>query len=283
MNRSDWLIEKRREAEERYDTLWAPFYGEKWGVYSNATHQLFIQLFLSLLPPHSALLDAACGAGRYMSMLLEKGHALVGIDQSQGMLSRAKVEFPAVHLEQVGLQEMAYDEVFEGAICMDAMEHVFPEDWTRILSNFHRALKPQGWLYFTVEIADEREIEAAFIRGQQLGLPVVYGEWADGDVYHFYPPMQQVRERIQQAGFDLMEEGEGDGYHHFVIRKASKTNAAQHPPPRRRRFAGAQRADRFVNTRSRRQARDDNGAEERRSARGSGETKRMIPSADLLA
>ena len=28
MNRSDWLTEQRREAEKRYDTLWAPFYGE---------------------------------------------------------------------------------------------------------------------------------------------------------------------------------------------------------------------------------------------------------------
>jgi hypothetical protein len=55
MNRSDWLKEKRREAEERYDTLWAPLYGEKWGVYSNATHQQFIQKFLSLLPQPSTI------------------------------------------------------------------------------------------------------------------------------------------------------------------------------------------------------------------------------------
>lgn len=223
MDRSDWLKEKRREAEERYDTLWAPLYGEKWGVYSNATHQQFIQKFLSLLPPHRTLLDAACGAGRYLSMLLEPGHTVVGIDQSQGMLARAKAKFPNVQLEKVGLQEMPYHEAFDGVICMDAMEHVFPEDWPLVLSKFHRALKPHGYLYFTVEIADESEIEQAFIRSQQLGLPVVYGEWADQDVYHYYPSLQQVREWMQRAGFDLMEEGEGDGYHHFVIRKASSS------------------------------------------------------------
>lgn len=146
MDRSDWLIEKRHEAEERYDTLWAPLYGEMWGVYSNATHQQFIQRFLSLLLQHSTILDAACGAGRYMSLLLEKGHTVVGIDQSQGMLSRSKVKFPTIHMEKVGLQEMFYDEVFDGAICMDAMEHVCPEDWPLVLNNFHRALKPQGYL-----------------------------------------------------------------------------------------------------------------------------------------
>ncbi len=100
--------------------------------------------------------------------------------------------------------------------------------WRLVLSNFRRALKLQGYLYFTVEIADANEVEGAFIRGQQWGLPVVYGEWADGDVYHYYPPIEQVREWIQQAGLGLMEEGEGDGYHHFVIRKASLDIAA-HP------------------------------------------------------
>jgi cyclopropane fatty-acyl-phospholipid synthase-like methyltransferase len=221
MDRSDWLKEQRREAEEKYDTLWAPLYGEKWGVYDNRSHQQFIRKFLKLLPQESTILDAACGAGRYMAMLLKKGHSVVGIDQSLGMLSRASEKFPLVQLAKIGLQEMSYIAAFDGAICMDAMEHIFPEDWPIVLSNFQRALKPQGYLYFTVEIADEKEIEEAFIRGQQAGIPVVYGEWADQEVYHYYPPLEKVREWIQQASFDLIEEGEGDGYHHFLVRKAA--------------------------------------------------------------
>jgi SAM-dependent methyltransferase len=228
MDRSDWLKDKRREAEERYDMLWAPLYGEKWGVYSNATHQQFIQKFLSLLPQPSAILDAACGAGRYVSLLLEKGHTVVGIDQSQGMLARTKAQFPNVQVEKVGLQEIPYQAAFEGVICMDAMEHIFPEDWPLVLSNFHRALKPHGYLYVTVEMADANEIEKAFIQGQHAGLPVVYGEWADEAVYHYYPSLQQVREWIQQAWLDLLEDGDGDGYHHFVIRKTSLETTA-HP------------------------------------------------------
>lgn len=220
MDRSEWLIEKRREAEAQYDTVWSPQYGEKWGLYGNATHQQFIQKLLSLVPPRSAILDAACGAGRYMPLLLQTGHIVVGTDQSEGMLSRARSQFPGVRLEKVGLQEMGYQAEFDGAICMDAMGHDFPEDWPLVLGHFYRALKPRGHLYFTVEIADANDIEAAFARGQQAGLPVVYGEWADGDVYHYYPTVEQVREWIEQAGFEVIEEGEGDGYRHFVTRKA---------------------------------------------------------------
>lgn len=220
MDRNSWLKEQRRDAEEKYDKLWAPLYGEKWGVYENSTQQEFIHKFLNLLPEPGTLLDAACGAGRYMGMLLEKGHAVIGIDQAQGMLDQARAKFPTVQLEKVGLQEMDFRENFDGAICMDALEHVCPEDWLPILRNFHRALKPHGYFYFTVELADEDEVKTAFQQAQALGLPVVYGEWINDEVYHYYPSMPQVREWLQQSGFEVVEEGEGDGYHHFVTRKA---------------------------------------------------------------
>jgi cyclopropane fatty-acyl-phospholipid synthase-like methyltransferase len=221
MDRNDWIKEQRREAEERYDTLWAPLYQEKWGLYSNATHQQFIQKFLGFLPGSCQVLDAACGAGRYMSMLLERGHTVIGIDQAQGMLAQARAKFPTVRMEKIGLQEMSYSSTFEGAICMDALEHICPEDWPLIFHNFHRALKPSGYLYFTVEIASESDLELAFQRGQDMGLPIVYGEWPDNDgVYHYYPSMSQVKMWLQQTRLELVEEGEGDGYQHFVTYKA---------------------------------------------------------------
>lgn len=220
VNRATWIKNKRREAEERYDTLWAPLYDEKWGVYENATHERFIHKFLSLLPSKSTILDAACGTGRYFPFVLEAGHTILGIDQSQAMLSRASEKFPAVQLQKLGLQEIHYEELFEGAICMDAMEFVFPEDWPRVLGNFRRALKQQGFLYFTVEIAAEDEIEQAYRRGQELGFPIVFGEWADEEGYHYYPSMQQVKRWLRAASLALIEEAEGDGYHHFIVRKA---------------------------------------------------------------
>lgn len=221
MNRSDWLKQIRREAEVRYDTF-APLYGDKYGIYSNETHRQFIQLFLSLLPVHSHILDAACGAGRYLPTLIEKGHVVIGVDQSQGMLSRAKGNFPNIQFEKVSLQDLRHQEAFDGAICMDAMEHVCPEDWSLVLGNLYRALKPNGYLYFTVEIADDNEVKMAFIRNQQMGLPVVYGEWPDEDVYHYYPSARQVKVWIQQVGLVLFKEGDGDGYHHLIVHKTSE-------------------------------------------------------------
>ena len=214
----------RRICEEQYDMVWAPLYGEeKAGLYSNVTHQQFLQEFLSLLPQRSKILDAACGAGRYLPFLLEKGHSVLGIDQSQGMLTRAKAAFPNVQFEKVGLQEMNYQELFDGLICMDAMENVCPEDWTLVLNNFHHALKPDGYLYFTaetIENADENEIRQAFERAQQGGLPVVYGEFPDEEVYHYHPSNQQVKDWVVQAGFEILREENGEiWYYHILVRK----------------------------------------------------------------
>ncbi len=222
MDRTAWLRKMRRETEEQYDTVWSPLYGEKWGLYSNATHQQFVHELLGLLPESSLILDAACGAGRYLPLLLERGHIVTGIDQSQGMLAKARAKFPNVRFEQVGLQEMAYREVFDGAICMDAMENVCPEEWPLVLGNFHQALKPHGYLYFTaetIENADENEIKQAFQTAQQAGLPVVYGEWPDEYVYHYHPTNHQVKEWTRQAGFEILKEGDGDGYNHLLTYK----------------------------------------------------------------
>ena len=220
MNRIDWLRERRLEAEERYSTWWGPLYGEQLGLYPNGSHVQFLQKFIEHLPQNSTVLDAACGAGRYIPYLVGERFVIVGIDQAQGMLERAKEKFPEVQFVRLGLQEMSYQEVFEGAICMDAMEHISPEDWPLVLANFQRALKKEGYLYFTVEIQDEAEVKAAFEEAQKLGLPVVYGEWVNDEVYHYYPSLEQVREWVQQAGFVILEESEGDGYHHLLMRKA---------------------------------------------------------------
>ena len=225
MDRITRLRDLRQQCEGQYDTLWAPLYGEgKVGDYSNTIHLQFIREFLSLLPPHSSVLDAASGAGRYLPCLLEPGHAVLAIDQSAGMLAQARIKYPAARFEQVGLQEMAYREEFDGAICMDAMENVPPEDWLPVLANFQRALKPEGLLYFTAETfekADAKEIQAAFEKGSAAGLPLVYGEVPDEDgVYHYHPTDQQVRDWAQQAGFEILKEMEGDAwYYHILLRK----------------------------------------------------------------
>ena len=219
MERSTWLKEKRRIAEVRYDTLHAASYDQNWG-HINASHRSFLQRFLDLCPPAGTILDAACGTGKYWSLILESWRSVVGIDQSQQMLLQATSKFPHVRTEKMGLQEIDFSAAFDGIICMDAMEFIAPEDWPVILHNFRRALKENGHLYFTVELIDAGERAHAYSEGQKQGLPVVEGEYAHEGFYHYYPALEQVRAWVSQASFSVIEEGEGDDYQHFLARKA---------------------------------------------------------------
>jgi SAM-dependent methyltransferase len=237
MERAEWLRQMRNKAEALYDHF-SPEYWVNFGLYANETHREYVQKLLGRVAPHSTLLSAACGAGRYDGMLLEAGHSVVGIDQSAGMLARAREHFPEARYEKMGLQEMDFREAFDGAICIDAMEHVSPEDWPGILRGFREALRPGGALYFTVDLADADEVEKAYERAKALGLPVVFGEVVDGvdeayeevitlgeplsggradaAVYHYHPSLEQVRAWIGQMGLTIEEEATGNGYEHFL-------------------------------------------------------------------
>src|SRR5512145_1737816 len=172
MNRSEWLKMIRTQAEALYDNL-APAYWTKFGLYANAAHRQFIEKFLGHFqpPPGGAvsprsLLDAACGAGRYDGMLLEAGHSVLGIDQSGSMLARAREHFPqesfpGLRYAKMGLQEMDFRVEFDGVTCIDALEHVCPEDWQEILTRFQKALRPGGMLYVTVDAAELGEYREA--------------------------------------------------------------------------------------------------------------------------
>ena len=239
MERAEWLIQMRDKAEALYDHV-SPQYWVTFGLSEDETHQQYLQKFLKRVVPGGPILSAACGAGRNDSILLDAGHPVIGIDQSSGMLARAKEHFPQVQYEKMALQEMNFREMFDGVICMDAMEHIPPEDYPGILHGFQDALMPGGVLYFTADREEEPDfdLEMYYERAKASGLPVVFGEVAeevafqqvmelpevsgeqsDIAVYHYYPPLAKVREWIDQAGLAIEEEGAGSGFHHFMTRK----------------------------------------------------------------
>jgi cyclopropane fatty-acyl-phospholipid synthase-like methyltransferase len=209
VERSDYLKERRHVSEVRYDTLHAAGYDQHWGQI-DASHQSFLRRFLALCAPGGTILDAACGTGKYWPLILDSGRSVVGTDQSRQMLVQANGKFPHVRTEKIGLQEIDFSAAFDGIICVDAMEFVAPEDWPFVLDNFRRALKGNGLLYVTVELADAEDLAHAYREARKQGLPVVEGEYAHNGSYHYYPPIEQVKRWLEQASFSVLDEGEGD-------------------------------------------------------------------------
>jgi SAM-dependent methyltransferase len=224
VDRQAWLRERRQTAEERYDTIDAFTYDDQYGEIG-PTHRRFVADLLERCPPGGTVLDAACGTGKYFAMVLDSGRRVVGTDQSTGMLARARARFPAVPLERIGLQELAFEAEFDAAMCVDAMEDVPPEDWPRVVANLRRAVRPGGPLYLTVEQVDDQVLDRELAEATARGLPAVRGE-AARDGYHFYPSRAQVDGWLEEAGLVVLAEdsssGDGYGYLHLLLTGADR-------------------------------------------------------------
>jgi SAM-dependent methyltransferase len=227
-DRGAWRRNLRRVDEQQEDALAGDF-DAQWGQIE-PTHQAFVERFLQLLPPDGRVLDAACGTGKYFSMVLASGRRLLGADHAGALLAAAAAKFPQVPTAKHDLQELPYQGEFDGVLCVDAMEFVPPEDWPPVLECFRRALRPGGWLYLTVELAPADRVRAANQAARRAGLPVVDGEvlWDGPDgYYHHYPTMQQVRAWLAAAGFAIQQEAEGPwheqgyAYHHVLAHLAA--------------------------------------------------------------
>src|SRR6476659_9157739 len=220
MDREAWLRERRGAVMADYDADAATYDDSP---YPTTSHTTFIDRLLASCPPGGIVLDAPCGTGQYFARIRDAGRRVVGIDQSAGMLAQARRRGLAERLEQIGLQELAFDAEFDGAMTVDAMENVPPEDWPLVILNLRRAVKPGAHLYLTVEEISDTDIDAAWAENLERGLPAVRGEVVEGDTagYHYYPGRERVREWLTAEGLELLDEAtdqeEGWAYWHLFV------------------------------------------------------------------
>lgn len=102
MNREQWIKERRRVAEERYDNIFSLDYDEKWGNLEQ-NHIDNLNYFLNLLPKETRILDAACGTGKYWDIITSKNFKVTGMDQSSNMLKKAQIKYPKISIIKGGL------------------------------------------------------------------------------------------------------------------------------------------------------------------------------------
>jgi SAM-dependent methyltransferase len=222
MDRLTWLNERRAAVEADYDAD-APTYDQD--PYPVELHVTFVDRLLATCPPDGIVLDSPCGTGPYFAQVAATGRRVVGADQSAGMLAQARARDIAASLEHVGLQELTFDAAFDGAMTIDAMEHIPPEQWPLVVANLHRALKPGGHLYVTLEEVEEKDIDEAYESLSASDLPAVRGEIVDGDTggYHFYPGRDRALAWLAEAGFaPVVEDADwrGDwGYRHLLLKR----------------------------------------------------------------
>ena len=110
---------------------------------------------LQLIPESEgkAILDAACGPGKYAEILLSRGARVTGFDISPKMVQLAQARNQGkgqffVHDLSTPF-EMLEDASFDVVLCALALHYV--QDWTLTMQEFYRVLKPGGYLVISIE------------------------------------------------------------------------------------------------------------------------------------
>jgi SAM-dependent methyltransferase len=223
VDRRTWLDERLAAVTAVYDAEAADYDDDPYPV---EMQRAFVARLIEDCPPGGVILDAPCGTGQYFPMIAAAGRRVVGIDRSSGMLEQARARGIAEALHVIGLKELTFDRAFDAVMTVDAMENVFPEDWPTVLANLHRAVRPGGHLYLTVEEVADEVIEAAYVALTAARMPAVRGEVIEGDVagYHFYPGRDQVERWLAAEGLaivdDATEPQDGWAYWHLLLRSA---------------------------------------------------------------
>ena len=144
------------------------------------------------------------------------------------MVEQARARGLAESVEQTGLQELAHVATFDGVLCVDAMEHVAPEDWPGVVGNLSRACRDGGLTYMSLEVLADQQahLDRALAEALAQGLPAVRGEDVGEDTggYHFYPAGEQISEWLDAARMRIVEDttdmSYGDwGYRHLLIQE----------------------------------------------------------------
>jgi SAM-dependent methyltransferase len=104
---------------------------------------------LLAVPPGARLLDVPCGYGRHAVELASRGYPVTGIDVTPDFIAdaeaRARDRGVSVDFSCGDMQQMTFDQVFDGAYCCGFSFPYFDDAGNRtFLAAAARALKPGG-------------------------------------------------------------------------------------------------------------------------------------------
>jgi SAM-dependent methyltransferase len=149
------LLRRLDEEPELAAPLGAPEYdlAEGYALWSKTYDQplrLFpiehptMRMLLDPLPP-AAVLDAACGTGRYSAYLAGRGHRVIGVDRSPAMLAKARQKLPRSEFRDGDLEALPLESgSVDAAVCALALVHL-PEV-AKAVAELARVVRPGGRL-----------------------------------------------------------------------------------------------------------------------------------------
>ena len=126
---------------------------EYWNSVSNTKEfktPFQIEEFSKYVDSNQTIVDVGCGYGRTLNELYNYGYKnLIGIDFSEGMIERAKKQFPYIDFRikensKIDMPDNSVDAVILFAVLTCIIKN---EEQEELISEIYRILKPNGIIY----------------------------------------------------------------------------------------------------------------------------------------
>lgn len=128
--------------------------------------------FEPLLRPGSLILDVGSGPGRDARYFTEKGHKVIGIDYSDGMIKQAQLLVPEVTYAKMDMTALGFrDATFDALWVCGSLHHIPKTEAETSVAEFSRVIRSGGTLYISVTkgtgmdlVKDEEENPRKFFK-----------------------------------------------------------------------------------------------------------------------
>jgi len=137
------------------------------------------------------VLDLGCGAGLpAMRMIVDSGHAAVGVDVSREQINRARKNVPEADLILASAPDLDLPPAsFDAVVSFYTIDHIPREDHLPLLRSMYGWIREGGWLLLAVEAGDE---------------PGVVSEWLGQPMFFSHFDAALTRKLIGDAGFEIV-------------------------------------------------------------------------------
>lgn len=186
----------RKASAEFWDDAWSR---NEIASYDPKSVAPIVDLTKRFLPSGSIILEGGCGTGGKVAALTAAGYRMVGVDYAVETVSRLNQVCPDFDIRVGDVFHLDFPAGhFDGYWSFGVIEH-FWDGYHKIVSEAHRVLRDQGYLFLTFPcMSPLRKLKA------DMGL---YKRWQGADepegFYQFILPVQEVAQALKSCGFEI--------------------------------------------------------------------------------
>jgi len=157
---------------------------------------------VELLAPEAGerILDLGCGTGALTAEIAGRGAEVLGVDQSEEMISQARTKHPALKFETLDARALRFNAEFD-AVFSNAVLHWIPEA-EQVIAGVAQALRPGG--RFVAELGGKGNIQRV-VEGFHRAFSVLGMREPEGVSPWFYPGVAEYAGLLERHGLEARE------------------------------------------------------------------------------